>query len=468
MGRPLRVLIVEDNEDDMLLLLRALKQQGFDVVSERVETPATMQTALTKQMWDVVISDYNMPKFNALDALRLLRESGQDLPFLLVSGTITEDMAVAGMRAGAHDYLMKGNLARLGPALDRELLEAANRRRRWETEKKLRDSDEKFRSTFNQASVGMAHLSFDGHWLLVNPKFCEILGYTNQELQTIRYQEITFPEDLPGCLALVEPLARGETSAFSTDKRYIRRDGSLIWVNVNVSLIRENGEPSYCLCVVEDISDRKRDELEIQQLNARLRRAMKETHHRVNNNLQHIIAMIEMRDEGKKPVPELDLKALRQQVATMALVHDLLTQRAKQDALANWLDIREMLGQLVNLLGIMTPDRVIISQFDKARMTTDRAAALAMVANEMISNALRHSAGKIEVALTARESRATLTVLDDGAGFAPNFSPERAAHIGLELLVSLTSHDLGGVVHFGNRPEGGGCVEIEFPLPPVR
>ncbi len=467
MERPLRVLILEDNEDDLTLLLRALKQHGFAPDYERVETPAAMQAALENREWDVVISDYNMPKFNALDALRLLRESEQDLPFLLVSGTITEEMAVAGMRSGAHDYLMKGNLARLGPAIERELLEAANRRRRREAEIRLRASDERFRATFNQAAVGMAHLAFDGRWMLVNPKFCETLGYSSEELQQRRFQDMTYPEDLPGCLALFSRLERGESNAFTTEKRYIRSDGSLVWVNVNVSLIRDEEKPAYCLCVVEDISARKRDELEIQQLNARLRRAMTETHHRVKNNLQQIIAMIEIRDEGDAPVPASELKALRRAVTTMALVHSLLTERAKQDATANWLYIGEMLEQLLSLLRTTAPDRVITAVIGEAKMPTDKATALALVVNEMVSNALKHSAGRIEIAFTVQEARARVVVEDDGKGFPEGFNAYRAANTGLELLDSLTRHDLGGSVHFSNCPEGGGCVEATFPLPAV-
>ena len=462
MERPLRVLIVEDNEDDMLLLLRALKQQGFRIESQRVETPVAMQSALRSQEWDLVISDYNMPKFNALDALELLRETGLDLPFLLVSGTITEDMAVAGMRAGAHDYLMKDNLARLGPAVERELLEAAKRK---EAKKDLQASNEKFRATFNQAAVGMAHLGFDGRWLLVNPKFCETLGYSKEQLQSLRFQKMTFADDLPGCLALFEPMTRGETNAFTTEKRYIRGDGSLVWVNVNVSLIREEDRPVYCLCVVEDITARKRDELKIQQLNARLRRAMTETHHRVKNNLQHIIAMIEMREGEERPISSLELKGLRRAVTTMALVHDLLTQRAKQDTAANWLSVREMLDQLLNLLRDTAPDRLITAELDEAQMPTEKATALALIVNEMVSNAVKHSQGRIEVAFIVQDNRARLTVADDGAGFADDFSPRREANTGLELLDSLTRHDLGGSVRFGNRPEGGGRVEAEFPLP---
>lgn len=137
MGKPLRVLIVEDSEDDAALLLRELKQGGYDPLYERVDTAAAMIAALERQPWQIVIADYSMPHFNGLDALKLLKERGLDLPFILVSGTIGEDKAVAAMKAGAHDYLMKDNLARLVPAVERELREAEARRRAQETEQTL-------------------------------------------------------------------------------------------------------------------------------------------------------------------------------------------------------------------------------------------------------------------------------------------------------------------------------------------
>ena len=124
---PLHVLIVEDSEADSELLLRALRRAGYDPVCERVETADTMSAALDGQDWDIVISDFTMPRFNGMEALRLVQQLKPDIPFIIVSGTIGEDRAVAAMKAGAHDYIMKGNLARLVPAIERELKEAAVR-----------------------------------------------------------------------------------------------------------------------------------------------------------------------------------------------------------------------------------------------------------------------------------------------------------------------------------------------------
>lgn len=137
MGIPLRVLIVEDSEEDADLLMGELRRGGFELAFERVETSETIIAALNKQSWDIVFSDYTMPRFLGTDALLLVRERGLDMPFIFVSGTIGEDTAVAAMKAGAQDYIMKGNLKRLLPAVKRELHEAAGRRERKRMEERI-------------------------------------------------------------------------------------------------------------------------------------------------------------------------------------------------------------------------------------------------------------------------------------------------------------------------------------------
>ena len=124
MPEPLSVLIVEDSENDARLLLRELERAGYAASWERVETAGSMRSALEGRSWDLVIADYTMPKFSAPAALALLQDLGLDLPFIIVSGSVGEDVAVEAMRAGAHDYLLKGNLKRLFPAIQRELEQA--------------------------------------------------------------------------------------------------------------------------------------------------------------------------------------------------------------------------------------------------------------------------------------------------------------------------------------------------------
>lgn len=143
---PLRVLLVEDVDDDSVMVLRALRRGGYEPTSVRVETAAAMQAQLEAQIWDLIISDYSLPQFDALAALRLVQQCGLDLPFIIVSGTIGEDTAVAAMKAGAHDYLMKGKLTRLVATVERELREAKSRGERRRAEGALRTSEERFRT----------------------------------------------------------------------------------------------------------------------------------------------------------------------------------------------------------------------------------------------------------------------------------------------------------------------------------
>ncbi len=134
----LRVIIVEDSDDDMLLLLRALKKGGYEPVYTRVETREQLLEALSDERWELIISDHAMPKFSAPEALEVLKESGRDLPFIIVSGTIGEDVAVEAMKAGAHDYIMKDNLIRLAPAVARELRDAEIRKERERYQEQLK------------------------------------------------------------------------------------------------------------------------------------------------------------------------------------------------------------------------------------------------------------------------------------------------------------------------------------------
>src|SRR5438874_432001 len=133
----LRVLHIEDQERDVALITRHLSR-AYEVTSERVDTPEAMRDALKTRAWDVILCDYSMPHFNALQAIEIIKEINLDIPVIIISGTIGEAAAVETMRAGANDYLMKDSLARLVPAIEREMSEAGNRRARQQAEEQLR------------------------------------------------------------------------------------------------------------------------------------------------------------------------------------------------------------------------------------------------------------------------------------------------------------------------------------------
>lgn len=153
--RPLRVLLVEDSQADALLICHALQAGGFTPTCERVDTAEAMVTALARGPWDLILADHAMPHFSAPEALDLLKQAGADVPFIIVSGHIDEETAVKAMRAGAHDYIMKGRLARLVPAVERELREAEVRRARQKSEEALRRAHDELEARVERRTAAL-------------------------------------------------------------------------------------------------------------------------------------------------------------------------------------------------------------------------------------------------------------------------------------------------------------------------
>jgi len=182
MKKPLRALIIEDSEFDAVLLVNQLRLGQYQVTWQRVDTAQAMSQALAEQAWDIVFSDHQMPQFSAPEALALLQRSGRDLPFLIVSGGIGEATAVALMKAGAHDFLIKGQLGRLVPATERELREAANRAARRQAEQQVRENEMRYRLLWQHSPDAILMSDGAGTIGFVNPAVQSVFGYAPDEL----------------------------------------------------------------------------------------------------------------------------------------------------------------------------------------------------------------------------------------------------------------------------------------------
>jgi two-component sensor histidine kinase len=216
-----------------------------------------------------------------------------------------------------------------------------------------------------------------------------------------------------------------------------------------------------------EVAERKRAETTVTVLNARLRRAMAETHHRVKNNLQVISAMVEMQCTGdEETVPVAGLERLSQHISALAAIHDLLTQQAKDDAELEEVSLQAVMNKVLPVLRAMAGSRVLRSTVEELRLPVRQATSLAVVINELVSNALKHSAGDVALSLRVTEDRVQLQVSDAGPGFTEGFDVRTAAHNGLELVEHVTDWDLKGGVAYANRPEGGAQVTVTFPLAP--
>src|SRR6266404_5449898 len=236
----LRVLIVEDSENDAALLEIELERAGYLPACHRVDTKEAMSAALQSQKWDLVIADYVMPRFNGLDALALVKSKDLDLPFIIVSGHITDTTAVAAMKAGAHDYVMKDNLARLGPAVQRELREAGMRRERRRTEQSLK-AERVFREAIEKSvPAGIATVDLKGRQTYVNPAFCAMVGWSEKELVGVRPPFAYWPpEQLESITDALGRVIEGRAPAEGLELIFRRRTGELINVLVQIMPLKD-------------------------------------------------------------------------------------------------------------------------------------------------------------------------------------------------------------------------------------
>jgi PAS domain S-box-containing protein len=258
MPEPLRVLIVEDSQDDALLIVRELRRSGWELSFERVETAAAMTAALEVQPWDLIISDYSLPQFGGPAALALTKQKGLDIPFISVSGAIGEDIAVEMMKAGAHDYVMKNNLARLAVAVSRELRAAEERRVRRRTEA-ARAHLASIVESCDDAIVGKTLEGIVTSW---NSGAERLYGYTNAEMMgksAAVLVPLYRPQDWEETLDFIK---RGEpVECFETVR--IRKNGEPVDVSLTISPIRdEAGQVIGASTVARDICEHKREEQE--------------------------------------------------------------------------------------------------------------------------------------------------------------------------------------------------------------
>jgi len=265
MSNTIHILLVEDSEDDALLVIRHIQRAGYDVVYERVIDSAAMTGALERKPWDLVIADYMLPAFNGLAALAIMKQKNIDLPFIIVSGTIGEDVAVQAMKAGAHDYVMKGNLNRLIPAIQREIAEAESRRQRRRAEEAYREAEERYRGLFEGTRDAIYFSTVDGSFIDINPAGIKLFGYHSKEEflnAGIRLIDYVDPQQ---CLQRNELLSR---DGFVRDFEFTltRRDGtSAVVLETSLPVRDAQGTVTMYRSILRDVTQQKQLEQQFVQ-----------------------------------------------------------------------------------------------------------------------------------------------------------------------------------------------------------
>jgi PAS domain S-box-containing protein len=267
----LRALVVEDSEDDVLIVSRELARSGYRLEFERVESADAFERALDREPWDIVLADYVLPGYGGLAALRAVQERGLELPFIVVSGKIGEDTAVEAMRAGAHDYVMKSNLARLAPAVDRELREAGLRRER----RRIREQLALKSAALGAAANLILIADGDGRIEWVNQSFETATGYTLDEVRGLPLRRLASSQEPGADDDLWRRVSAGESWHGELVER--RRDGSLLTVMQTVTPLRgDDGMVGHVLAIQEDVTEARQAREELAERTLQLERSNRE------------------------------------------------------------------------------------------------------------------------------------------------------------------------------------------------
>jgi two-component sensor histidine kinase/PAS domain-containing protein len=465
---PIRVLILENRLEDAELMLHELRRSWFDPTAVRLETESEYLDAL-KSPADVILADFRMPQLDASRALELLQGLGLDIPFIVVSSSIGEDAAVALMRQGATDYLLKDRLRRLGPAVRRTLAEKRMREQKREAEQALKASEARFFS-FMSNSPALAFIKdSDGRILYMNST-CEQV----------------WAMSLPQCEGKLDRDLRpsGEAARLRVDDLSVLESGHASRTIENLSL--PGGGIRHLLSyrfpfddvagcrilggISVDITEQMRTERALAAAVRAKETLLKEVHHRVKNNLQIISSLLNMQAELlSDPQQRLVFQDSQLRVQSMALIHDRLS--ANDDL--EHVDFRDYVEALVRDLfaahGVDSGRVRLRLDLAKVSLELNQAIPCGLILNELVNNALKYAfpgarTGTIRLALSNDHvDRVTLQVADDGVGMPTG--PDRKESLGLGI-VDVLARQLGGTIQRGPGPGVNFSLVFEKAGPP--
>ncbi len=502
MPAKLHILVLEDNMLDAELAIQALDQAGYTCQWDCVDTREAFLAYLDGHIYDLVISDYNLPMFDGLSAVQLLRQRDPDLPFILVSGTLGEETAIESLKAGATDYVVKSHLARLAPVVARALRERDEQRQR-------REAEARYRDLFENANDMIYTRDLDGYFTSVNGMGERLTGYTREQLLAMSLEQLFSPEYLH--LRAEEILKHQSEAALAVaeELEFIRKDGTRVFVEVSSRLIYETGRPTGVQGIARDVSERKRAEEQRKLLEDQLLQAQKMESigtlaggvaHDFNNMLTAIIGNIQLVLESTPP-ESLDYPMLTEieKAATRAtaLTRQLLTFSRRQPIERRTIDLNATINELSQMLRRLIGEHVdvAIRLADQLSLIFADPAQIQQVVMNLAVNARDAMPGGGHLLIATREVEldeqdcrnhpwarpgryAQLIVGDTGTGmdaelqqriFEPFFTTkERGKGTGLGLSVVygiIKQHE--GFVQVDSAPERGTTFTIFLPVPTV-
>ncbi len=478
----LKLIIVEDSEDDALLLCLELKRGGYQVEFIRVETSEELSKALRNGQWDLIISDHSLPDFSAPEALKVLKESGLDLPFIIVSSIIDQDIAVDAMKAGAHDYIMKDNLARLIPLVEKALY---NSKVKLESEKaleKLRNSEARFRHIAEHARdiIFRIRLYPDLQAEYISPSVEDLIGYKPEEIymnpklgfEIIHLEDRdVFTKYMSGELTFEGPIRT----------RWIHKNGNIVCSEQNnIPVYNEENRLVALEGIARDITEQVNYEKELKDSHARIEtlskrvlgaieeeraRLARELHDELGQALTAVKLDLQLLNEII-PDDEKPEQHLKQSIDLIDFTINLVRRLSVSlrppalDDMGLIPAIKNMVKGFENRTGINTS--LATNGFNE-RLAQQVETALYRCVQESLTNVARHSNAKnVEVVISKTNGILQVSVRDDGVGFEADKMVISSEHIGLTGMKERIKL-LNGSLKINSAPSEGTTINIEVP-----
>ncbi len=486
--RPLRVLIVEDSEDDALLMLHRFREAGYKPYFQRVADSEDMEAALRAQIWDVVLCDHSMPGFDSFAALHAMQEMRMDLPFIVVSGHMDEETAVAAMRAGAHDYLSKENLERLVPAVERELREARHRMERRAALEAVRESETRFRAlaanipgmVFQAVRRKDGGLKFlyvsDGCQALLELQRVELLAAPDRFLSMMQEED---RPDFVDCLSL----ATDKFTTLNWEGRIIVPGGDMKWINMRGSPRRmESGDVVLWEGIVSNITHSKEAEKAIREsreqlaeLSSHMESMIEQERARIARDIHDELGglLVAMKFEASLLTGKIgkEAPALSQRVVSLGKLVDDAIATAGRVA-------RELRPGILTEFGLAAaiesqaqdftqrtgiPCQVLCADHD-IETEQNLEVALFRIFQEALTNISKHAhASRVDVRLVSEGDEAVLEISDDGCGLRAD-DLKKPKSFGLRGIRERMQ-SLGGALEIHTGEQGGTRLVVRAPLP---
>ncbi len=498
----LRLLIIEDSEIDAQLMVHHVREFGYATVWDRVDDLVALQVALSREAWDIALCDFTLPQFNGLAALETIRSAAPDLPVILVSGTIGEEVAVAAMRAGAYDYLLKDRLTRLGAAVQRSLQEAEQRQARRRTEDQLR----LLFHAIEHSTATIVITDTAGRIEYANPHFTHVTGYPLDAVRGKNPRLLKSDRMAPAEYARLWKTvqAGGEWRGEFCNRK---RTGELFWESASISPVRDHdGRITHFVKVAEDITHRKQADEAFRKLDAQLRQAQKlealgelagGIAHDFNSFLGAIVTNLQLARSGidaESQTAEYLDRATTASRQAAGLARQMLSLSRRDEPCRRFIRLGPVVRDTLRLLEASLPHGVqaaIDIESAKQSVLSDPAQIQQVLVN-LWTNACHAAEGhgkRIAVNLAEVDVDAEtagrhaglhpgpyvrLTVQDDGCGMAPEVlervfepffttKPEgKGTGLGLSVVQSIVSSHQGAVA-VESRVGLGTTVHLFFP-----